>query len=137
MKLVLTMILVVAVMLGAESSYASDFVGSQSGSIGNCQISAQNRITENMRTASATTNISGAQYGTAVSVSATFYFIGVSGEDVGVSGSYRGGSDGQYGAVFSKNVPNENYRFYRAESSHYASYQGTSFTVPSIVTHIP
>lgn len=123
-------------IIGSGVVLAADYTASRTGSIANCSVSASNKITENMRTASATTSITGAQYGTEASVSATIFYIKVSGNNIGATGTYRGGNSGQYGATYSYSVPNNEYRFYRIESSHLATYQGARFSVPNLVTVI-
>lgn len=114
--------------------FAADYESIQNGSIGNCNVVARNKITENKKYAEAETTISGSQYGTSTSVSATFYYIGVSGGVVGVTGSFQGGNVGQYGCNYHKNVPSDDYEFTRAESTHHAYYQQAEFYVPNLVT---
>ncbi|MBR6365607.1 MAG: hypothetical protein IKS10_05880 [Lachnospiraceae bacterium] len=91
-------------------------------------------IREDKKHANAYTTISGAGNNSSVSVTATYYYIGVSGNYVGMTGEYYGGSSGSSGCGFPKDVPNDHYRFYRAESTHYAYYQQGVFYVPSLVT---
>lgn len=114
--------------------FADDYESIQTGSIGNYPVVARNKISENRKYAEAETSISGPQSGTSTSVSATFYYHGVSGPDIGVDATYNGGNVGQYGCNYHMNVPNDNYRFYRAESTHHAYYQQVDFYVPSLVT---
>ena len=114
--------------------FAADYVSSQEGYIGNCHVVARNKISEDRKYAEAETTISGSQYGTSTSVSATFYYLGVDGPDIGVDASYYGGTVGQYGCNYHMNVPSDNFRFYRAESTHHAYYQQVDFYVPSLVT---
>lgn len=114
--------------------FAADYVSSQEGYIGNCHVVARNKISEDRKYAEAETTISGSQYGTSTSVSATFYYLGVSGLDIGVTGLYQGGDVGQYGSNYHKNVPNKNFIFTRAESTHHAYYQQGEFYVPNLIT---
>ncbi len=114
--------------------FAADYTSLQSGSIGGCPVVASNMIREDKKHANAYTTISGAGNDSSVSVTATYYYIGVSGNYVGMTGEYHGGSSGSTGCGFPKDVPNDHYRFYRAESTHYAYYQQGVFYVPSLVT---
>ena len=115
--------------------YAADYVVSQDGSIGNCYVLAQNKIREDRKHADATTTVSIPSGGgtASTSVTATFKYVGVSGEELYNLGEYSGFGYGSNGCGYSKDVPNNNYRFYRAESSHQANYQQGVFSVPSLV----
>ncbi len=115
--------------------YAADYVVSQDGSIGACLVHAQNKIREDRKHADATTTVSIPSGGgtASTSVTATFKYVGVSGEDLDDFGEYSGFGYGPNGCGYSKDVPNDNYRFYRAESSHQATYQQGVFSVPSLI----
>ena len=115
--------------------YAADYVVSQDGSIGACLVHAQNKIREDRKHADATTTVSIPSGGgtASTSVTATFYYIGVDNDEIGKTGSYYGFGYGPNGCGYSKDVPNDDYRFYRAESSHQATYQQGVFSVPSLV----
>ena len=113
--------------------YAADYVVSQDGSIGTA--AQRIRAAADRKHADATTTVSIPSGGgtASTSVTATFKYVGVSGYDVGVLGEYSGFGYGSNGCGYSKDVPNNNYRFYRAESSHQANYQQGVFSVPSLV----
>ena len=115
--------------------YAADSVVSQDGSIGACLVHAENKIREDRKHADATTTASIPSGGgtASTSVTATFFYIGVSTPVVGQTGEYSGFGYGPNGCGYSKDVPNDKYRFYRAESSHQANYQQGVFSVPSLV----
>ena len=115
--------------------YAADYVVSQDGSIGACLVHAQNKIREDRKHADATTTVSIPSGGgtASTSVTATFFYIGVSTPVVGQTGEYSGFGYGPNGCGYSKDVPDDRYRFYRAESSHQATYQQGVFSVPSLV----
>jgi hypothetical protein len=52
---------------------------------------------------------------------------------VDVLGEYSGFGYGSNGCGYSKDVPDDRYRFYRAESSHQASYQQGIFSVSNLI----
>ncbi|MBO4477322.1 MAG: hypothetical protein J5757_03220 [Lachnospiraceae bacterium] len=111
-----------------------DYESIQEGYIDNCHVVAKNYIRADKKYANAYTTISGTNNDSSVSVTATYYYVGVSGNYIGMTGVYNGGNSGPTGCDFPKNVPNDNYRFYRAESTHYAYYHQGVFYVPSLVT---
>ena len=115
--------------------YAADYVVSQDGSIGNCYVLAQNKIREDRKHADATTTVSIPSGGgtASTSVTATFFYIGVSGDALGTIGEYSGFGYGSNGCNYSKYTPNDHYRFYRAESSHQAFYQQGTFSVTNLI----
>ena len=115
--------------------YAADYFVSQDGSIGICNVLAQNKTREDRKHVDATTTVSIPSGGgtASTSVTATFKYVGVSGDDLDVFGEYSGFGYGPNGCGYSKDVPNDNYRFYRAESSHQATYQQGVFSVPSLI----
>ena len=115
--------------------YAADYIVSQDGSIGSCLVHAQNKIREDRKHADATTTVSIPSGGgtASTSVTATFYYICVSGPMSGSTGEYSGYGYGPNGCGYSKDVSSDQYRFYKAESSHQANYQQGVFSVPSLV----
>ena len=114
--------------------YADPSIVSLEGSIGSCDVYAQNQISEDRKHADATTTVVLHEVGTAsTSVTATFFYLGVSGDVLGTIGEYSGFGYGSNGCSYSKYTPNDNYRFYRAESSHQASYQQGTFSVSNLI----
>lgn len=133
-KRILGITLLLTLLCSLSLCFADDKVTTREGDLGDCHCVARNKITENLRTASATTSITGSQSGTSASVTATLYYINTK---TGGTGSYHGGNGGQYGGSYSQTTPDANTVFYRVESSHTASYNDMVFSVPNLVTTIP